>query len=504
MRAKPSVENAAVLGSWYASHQQLPCAIEVFRRGLAIDGKSAQLRYLLGISLMAAKQPKEAVPELEKSAELAPQMLKPHLVLALAYEGAGRPDDAEREWRKALALDPKAEPALEGLTSLYMKRQDYGSVVQVLENAPRTEKLSIALARALGLLNYPGQAEKVLDEALKQHPDSRPLQQAMLVVLVKERKFEDAIRLAQSAMAKHPEDVDAEVDVLRLLVLRNHQDEAASLGPEVLAKRPKDPEVLFLNALVRRSAGDTPQAKVYLEQAVALEPNSTRSHYELGNTLVLLKEWQEAKQQLEKAIELGASDPEVHFALAKALRGLGETDRSIEETKKYQQMKKDAETRLEAAESVAQGDADLEAGKPGEAAAHYREALQGQPSNPNYHYKLAIALNRGGDTAGERQELEQAIALDPTLAGPHNALGYLLSRAGDADGAVKQFQDAVRSAPGWSEAWINLAAELAVIRHFSEARQAVAKALELDPQNKGARELSEELARDPAAQQEHP
>jgi Flp pilus assembly protein TadD len=62
----------------------------------------------------------------------------------------------------------------------------------------------------------------------------------------------------------------------------------------------------------------------------------------------------------------------------------------------------------------------------------------------------------------------------------------------------------VQAAPGWPEAWINLAAELAVTRRFSEARQAVAKALELDPQNQEARELSDQLAHDPAAQQSRP
>lgn len=504
MRAHPTVDHSILLGSWYASHQQLPCAIDTFGAGLKTEPRSAQLHYLLGLSFIAAKLPNQALPELEKSIEIEPQVLKPRLALASLYDQMGKSDQAEREWREAIAIDPNSEPALEGLTALFMNRQDYASVIQVLKNAPRTENLSIALARAFGLLNYFEEAETVLNQALQQHPDAVPLQQAMLVVLVKERKYEDGIKLARSVLEKHPGNVDAELAYFRLLVLRNHLDEARPLGPKLLAARPKDPEVLFLNGLVQRSAGDYAQAKTYLEQAVALQPELAHSRYELGSTLVLLKEWQEARQQLEKAIELGATDPEVHFALAKALRGLGEADRAAEETKKYQQLKKDEEARLEAAESIARGDAELQTGKTTEAVAHYREALEGQPRNPDYHYKLAIALNQAGDTAGERQELERAIALKPNLPGAQNALGYLLSRAGDADGAVKHFQQAVQAAPGWPEAWINLAAELAVTRRFGEAQHAVAKALELDPQNQEARELREQLARDPAAQQDHP
>jgi len=77
----------------------------------------------------------------------------------------------------------------------------------------------------------------------------------------------------------------------------------------------------------------------------------------------------------------------------------------------------------------------------------------------------------------------------------------LLARSGDADAAIEHFQLAVRNAPGWVDAWVNLAAELAVAAHFPEARQAVTMALRLDPTNEQARKLSDRLAHDPAAQQ---
>jgi Flp pilus assembly protein TadD len=504
MHARATVENSAVLGSWYASHEQYPCARETFQAGLKADPGSAQLHYLLGLSMVAAGHPEQALPEIRKSAELDPHALKPHMLLATIYDQMGNTDKAESEWRRALAIDPKAEPALDGLTALLMKRRDYADVIQLLENAPRTEKLSIALARAFGLLNDADAAEKVLNQALAEHPGSMSLQQAMLVVLVKQRNYEVAIRLARSLAEAHPGDTDAELDYFRLLVLRNHVDEAAPLGAKLLEARPKDPEILFLNGLVKRSTGDYAQAKALLEQAVALQPDFNHSRYELGNTLLLLKEWPEARQQLEKAIELGTNDPEVHFALAKALRGMGDAEAAAAETRKYQQMKKDDEDRLEAAESIAQGDAALNSGDSSKAISLYKEALEQQPANPNYHFKMAIALDHASDSAGARQELEKAIGLNPSLPGPHNALGSLLSRSGDPEGAVNQYRAAVTAAPGWPEAWISLAAELAVTRQFSQARQAVAKALELEPQNQEARELQDQLARDPAAQKDHP
>jgi Flp pilus assembly protein TadD len=504
LRGHPTTEGAVKLGSWYASHQQFDCAVETLQTALKSDPKSAQLHYLVGLALLEGKHAADAVPELEKSVQLAPNEAPPRLLLASVYEKAGNHAEAEDQWKQALRIDPKSEIALEGLATDLIARQDYVDAVKLLHSAPRTEKLTIKLAQALGLLNYLDEAAAVLNQAMQANPDSLPLANAMTVVLVKQRKYQDATNLLDKTVAAHPSDQDAQVQLLRLLVLTNHINQARPLGPKLLAARPKDPEVLYLNGIVQRSVGDYQQAKTLLEQAVAIDPNFFNSRYNLGMVLVFLHEWPEAREQLEKAIALGATQPEVHFELAKALRGLGDTERATEEMKKYQQMKKDDETELEASEAAAQGDKEIDDGKIKEALGHYHDASDGQPSNANYRYKLAIAMNRAGDTAGEREQLEQAVKLDPKLAGAQNALGYLLSRGGDVDGAVEHFKMAVEAAPGWTAAWINLAAELAVGSHFPEARQAVSKALELDPGNAQAKELSDQLARDPAAKQEHP
>ena len=104
-------------------------------------------------------------------------------------------------------------------------------------------------------------------------------------------------------------------------MLTNHVTAAKPMAPKLLAEHPHDPEVLYLSGIVDRTVGDYPQAKEHLEAAVALDPNFFNSRYNLGMVLVFLHEWKEASEQLEKAIALGATEPQVHFELAKALRG---------------------------------------------------------------------------------------------------------------------------------------------------------------------------------------
>ena len=61
-------------------------------------------------------------------------------------------------------------------------------------------------------------------------------------------------------------------------------------------------------------------------------------------------------------------------------------------------------------------------------------------------------------------------------------------------------REAVRTAPGYIDAWISLAATLATESRFPEAEQAVQRALEIDPQNANALELQKELANAAAGQ----
>ena len=55
------------------------------------------------------------------------------------------------------------------------------------------------------------------------------------------------------------------------------------------------------------------------------------------------------------------------------------------------------------------------------------------------------------------------------------------------------FRQAVKSAPAFTDGWINLAATLALEKHFLEAQEAVANALRLEPTNAQALQLSQDL-----------
>ena len=117
---------------------------------------------------------------------------------------------------------------------------------------------------------------------------------------------------------------------------------------------------------------------------------------------------------------------------------------------------------------------------------HYDEA--------RLHYKLAKALDKTGDLVEEKAELQRAIELNPNLAEAQNQMGYLATKSGDDAQAENYFRAAVRASPSYAVAWVNLAATLAGEDKLQDAKQALARALEIDPNNAQARRLDQVLA----------
>ena len=117
------------------------------------------------------------------------------------------------------------------------------------------------------------------------------------------------------------------------------------------------------------------------------------------------------------------------------------------------------------------------------------------PDDAQINYKLAVALDKTGDLTGERLALEKAIQINPDLAVAQNQLGFLDSQSGNRISAEKHFREAVRAAPRFTEAWVNLAATLGLQSRFTEAQDAVTNALRLEPQNPQALLLRDTIAK---------
>lgn len=100
-----------VLGELARNDNDLATAIRHFSKATKLDSEFAEAYLGLGTALTASKQFAEAIPPLETYEKMEPDSPTGHYQLALAYAGAGRRDDANRE----AALQRQAAEALEAV-----------------------------------------------------------------------------------------------------------------------------------------------------------------------------------------------------------------------------------------------------------------------------------------------------------------------------------------------------------------------------------------------------
>jgi tetratricopeptide (TPR) repeat protein len=493
LKAHPDAKTYGELGNWFGEQHRFDCGAEAFKSALLLEPNSASWNYMLGLSLYSEGHPEEAVPPLQQSTQLAPTLLKAHLLLAGAYELLNDRQNAATEWEAALKLDPKSPLALHGLSKSLIAAGDYSAVVDHLKSVPRDEDLDLDLALAYGRMGMNDQAGATLEAALRQKPTSVRLTTALVTVRVQQTRYQDASILAEKIARLHPGDLDAQVLYLRVLVLNGDTAIARPLARKLLVVSPHNFDALYLSGILERQAGEYAIARTHLEEAVTIDPNYNNAHYNLGAVLAKLQDPKGAREEFEKAISLGATEPEVRFDLAGVLRTLGETQLAQEQLKLYQQEVKDKANRTLAAGKEAQAQQAMTAGDAQKAAGLYREAFDAMPGNAMLGYQLALAQDKAGDIAGERTTLEQVVSLDPSMALAQSQLGYVDSRAGDAAAAEQHFRLALQAAPGYTHAWISLAATLGMESRFPEAQQALATALKLDPDNTEARGLAKAL-----------
>jgi tetratricopeptide (TPR) repeat protein len=493
LKAHPTAEAWADLGNWFGEERKFACAAKAFQSAVRLDPKSAQLNYLLGLAYFETQDYENALQPLQRSVAADGTALRPHLVLASVLTHLSQPQDAAQQWSEALKIDPANDMALHGLSQALLAMRQYPGVIELLQKAKLDDQLAVDLAEAYSGAGSSDDAIKTLQAALAASPDSIILSNALVTAYFRISQTLLAEHIAEACYKKHPADHSVQISYMRTLVYNGDWDPARPLAKELLQEDPHSFDTLYLVGILERQDGEYPEARDHFTQAVALDPSLANLRYNLGATLDHLHDPAGALVQLREAVALGDQDPEVHFEMASALRATGQPEAAAQEMVEYKKAVDLKQNTVLAGAKAAEAEVNLGKGDTQKAVELYSEAFAATPQNALLGYKYATALDKAGNLDAEHDILEKVVAIDPQIALAQNQLGYLDSRRGDNAAAEKHFARAVEAAPGFTQAWISLAATLAMESKFPQAQQAVSNALRLDPGNTQAQQLSHDL-----------
>jgi tetratricopeptide (TPR) repeat protein len=370
----------------------------------------------------ASPRPSPAGPDLKAIAALiakgdlarAERQLRPlaaagggarvHGLLGAVLLREGKPEEADRELRRALAADPALSGARQDLARLELARgrepEALAEIRRAAEQGPLDRDLALRFAAA-------EEAEGRVDRA----------QRELASAAERFSSVEALVQLARVQTGRH--DLSAAIETLeRARKLAPNSEDVLSASAQVaLAIQAPAPAILFLESLARMcptvvqypyllgvaymQAGDSLGAVEPLQQAEKLDPNRVVTLVALGLALNGAKRHAEAKPYFARALELEPENVDAVAAVAEAEQGLGE----LAEAETHAQRAL-ARAPTNPTANLVLGMVRMSESRYAEARDAFLKSMEGDPASPKAYYQLSLAYARLGDAEKAQEQVE--------------------------------------------------------------------------------------------------
>ncbi len=383
--ASQSLEARALLGAFYESQKRLPEAEQVLRQALAMKSDSGLvLRQMASVDKALGKNA-EAEQIYKRLSVYSEKEYQPLYGLYLFQ--TGRKPEAVKEFERLCQSDPK-------------------------DRVARTR-----LVAAYNSVNHPGDAGKVLENALK----------------------------------KNPKDLDVLLQRGELFLQEKQYARAEADFNEVQHQRPASPEIHYLQAKLKQAVGNTLIYRQELAEALRLNPALIAVRLELAQNFLQANAGRPALDLLNEA-------PESQKQLIPIIEERNWAQWSLGN---LQEMRKGMDQGLTAERTpqllIQDGLYKLRTGDPSGARKVLEEALQNDPGDVLGLRALSLAYRERKEDALAVAKVKEYAAREPKSFDVQEFLGELLANKGDIPGARAAFNAAKIDSPAHTQADLNLA-----------------------------------------------
>jgi Tfp pilus assembly protein PilF len=233
-------------------------------------------------------------------------------------------------------------------------------------------------------------------------------------------------------------------------------------------------------------------ALLFVPLGSAFGQESARGHLKRGNELAASKNFHEAIAEFRAAISLDPSNPNAHWAVAKALDALGQDENFFNGYGKKQE-----DEALKEYQTALKLDPALKDDKTESAERHVRRAAHHKGPNFGRWYSTWCGdfsdnwVNHCMDNA--ITEYRIALLLDPSYVPAHLGLGLVFEKLHKHDAAIEEFRTALRLDPQSADAHLGLGHSLEKKRKLHDALQEYRAALPMEEARTKYEKLSAKL-----------
>ena len=356
------------------------------------------------------------------------------LEAGLRHHRAGQLAEAERLYRKLLALDPRHADALHLLGAIAHQAGQYHLAVETI-----------------------GKAIEIRPDIAAYHTNLGTAWKAL-------GRLDEAIAAYRKAIDCNPDFADAHANLGNALRKLGRPGEAVAAYNQAIRLKPDDAHAYSDLGNALQALGRPGEAVAAYHHAIRLKPDDARTHSNLGNALRASGQFDKAVAAYHDAIHAKPDFAEAHFNLGAALKNLGQIDDAIAAYHHAIRLKPDF---AEAHSNL--GNALKNSGRLAEAVAAYHNAIRLKPDFAEAHSNLGNVLKDLGQIDNAIAAYHHAIRLRPDFAEAHSNLGNALQDLGRLNEAVAAYHQAIRLKPDYAEAHSNLGNALKNLGRLDDA-----------------------------------
>jgi len=266
------------LGRVMQAKQSADEAIAAYKQALEKNPDSLQALQSLTAALVEDGRSDEAIAYLTEHIEKRPDHAAPRLLLGAVYARGGDREAAAAQYEKIIEIQPNANRAYASLAALYP--------------------------------DEPGKRVTIYQRGVKANPTDATLGFLLASEYERARQYEKAVTIYESLLENDASNNIA-ANNLAALLLDQRTDAASFQRALELSKRfadSKEPALVDTLGWAHYRAGDYSTAVRYLEIATAAASQVAQLRYHLGMAYLKVQDPIQARQELEKALELATAD----------------------------------------------------------------------------------------------------------------------------------------------------------------------------------------------------
>jgi len=365
----------------------------------------------------------QAVGEYDKANSIKPNQQGVLMQLARAHTALNNLPQAEGLYKQIIAQDKNFQHAYSELYKLYIFQHKLPEGEQILKTAYQNNPKQYGYLTTLAL-HYSLQGRRDDMVAVLQQIKSKAgdFDQAYIVVgdfYLRVGDGDTAIREYKEGMAKDPKRKTVYMKkMIEVYMRQGKRADAADLNAQILKNDPNDNDAKGLAATFLLDKGDVARAITELETVVTHSPENPVAHYNLGRAHAAHGDFEFARQQFTKAIEIKPDYIMARLALAQLQVMRGEYEAALKTAEQVLQIDRGS-VNARLVESAAL----MGLRKYGDSRAMLDSMLKANPNSPDAEFQLGLvdlAENKYKDAA---ESFRKTYQLNP--ANPRGLMGLV-------------------------------------------------------------------------------